>query len=71
MTKRKKINNYVAIQKQTNEIATSSTKSGIAWFLGISYRTVHRKLNLSSRYECDKYIIWRDVPHIKARQKRI
>ena len=71
MTKRKNITEYIGILKENNSIATASTKSGIAWFLGVSYRTIHRHIDNTDYYECEKYIIYKNVPHIKARTKSI
>ncbi|MBC7088682.1 MAG: hypothetical protein H5T96_09505 [Tissierellales bacterium] len=62
---------FVAIIKETNDIATSATKSGIARFLGVSYWTIHRHSINTDFFENAQYKLWSNVPHIKARTKSI
>lgn len=61
--KKTKVKTYfVALKRENNEIFIATSKSAIANFLNIHYITVHRHIDNTSKYICECYIIWKNVP---------
>lgn len=55
---------YIGLNKASNKVIISSTKTGIAEFLGISTKTILRHLGNTVYCTTDGYTIWKNI-HIK------
>jgi NADH/NAD ratio-sensing transcriptional regulator Rex len=53
---------FVCIKKMDNSIIIATSKQAIATFLGVHVATVRRKLNNVMLFNCDEYIIWKNIP---------
>ena len=67
---KKKKTYFVAILKETNDICIATTKSSIASFLGISYKTVYRQFINNEWYENKSYIIYKGVSITKIKRHK-
>lgn len=60
---------FVALNKSNNDILIATSKTAIADFLSIHSITIARHLEKQSKYECELYIIYRDVPIHKINRR--